>query len=278
MASAAADFVRRSTRYGMVELRAEFSETFAAIGLFHADGFARLASAAVLSTGRAPTRVLPLPGHSEQAVLRWLRHGGLLGPCLGGLFVGVARGRRELAVNRALRAAGAPVPAPLFYAARRVVGPLYEGVYATVLEARTEDALAFLSAAPERPRVLAACAAAGKSVRRFHDAGGRHADLHLKNLLLREHAETFEVLIVDLDRARIGESPTPARRLRELARLDRSLLKRGIAARVGARGIARFFGAYCDGDRALRRDLIARFPAERRRLEWHALGYRLLRP
>lgn len=267
-------FVRRHTAYGVVDFQPDFTEALVRVGLFDADGFARLESAEALATGRAQTRVLALPGRTEKAVLRWLRHGGLIGPWLGGAFVGVARPRRELIVNAALRAAGAPVPAPLFCAARRTFGPVVEAVFATVLETQTEDALAFLTSAPADARVLSACAAAGRAVRRFHDAGGRHADLHLKNLLLRERTDGTEVLIVDLDRARANAVPNATRRLREIARLDRSLARRGVRERVGARGIARFFAAYCDGDRMLRRTLVAGFARERRRLAWHAIGYR----
>jgi hypothetical protein len=61
----------------------------------------------------------------------------------------------------------------------------------------------------------------------------------------------------------------------ELMRLYRSLRKRRLlAAAGGVRGCAIFLSAYVGGDRALRRALLARLPAERRRLALHALRYR----
>ena len=111
-------------------------------------------------------------------------------------------------------------------------------------------------------------------MRRLHDAGGRHADLHIGNLLVRERERETEALVIDLDRARIVPKMTAARRLAELMRLYRSLLKRRLDHRVGSRGYAAFFSAYTAGDRALRRALLAHLPRERRRIARHAILYR----
>ena len=60
----------------------------------------------------------------------------------------------------------------------------------------------------------------------------------------------------------------------ELMRLYRSLLKRGLLGTVGARGCARFLGAYTAGDPDLRRRLLSHLPREQRRIRFHALTYR----
>jgi hypothetical protein len=76
------------------------------------------------------------------------------------------------------------------------------------LEPGAVDALAFLEARPDSA-TAARCADREIAVRRFHDEGGRHADLHLKNLLIRESGDTAECIIIDLDKARITPaSPT----------------------------------------------------------------------
>jgi tRNA A-37 threonylcarbamoyl transferase component Bud32 len=110
-------------------------------------------------------------------------------------------------------------------------------------------------------------------VRRFHDAGGRHADLHVKNLLLRERGTGYEAILIDLDRARIGIDVTPAERMTEVVRLFRSLLKRGVLSTVGARGCARFLRAYCDEDRLLRRAMWRNVDRELRMVAVHKLRY-----
>jgi tRNA A-37 threonylcarbamoyl transferase component Bud32 len=116
--------------------------------------------------------------------------------------------------------------------------------------------------------------AAGAAIRRFHDAGGSHADLNIKNLLLCDCGAGIEVIVIDLDRARADRPPSPARRMRELMRLVRSIHKRGVAEVVGMRGAAAALSAYCAGDRALRRALLAHLPRERRRLARHKWLYR----
>jgi hypothetical protein len=73
---------------------------------------------------------------------------------------------------------------------------------------------------------------------------------------------------------RVDVAPDPSRRMLELMRLVRALHKRGLAAQVGARGCAAGFSAYCGGDRALRRALLAHLPRELRRLARHAWAYR----
>src|SRR5262249_46719166 len=82
-------------------------------------------------------------------------------------------------------------------------------------------------------------------------------------LLLRETEACAEALLVDLDRACCGAPPAAAARLAEILRLHRSLVKRGLAARVGRRAQAAFLTAYTGADRPLRRALLRRPPPAR---------------
>jgi 3-deoxy-D-manno-octulosonic acid kinase len=232
-----------------------------------------LAGAPSAGQGRAATALASLPDAGPRLAVRRLRHGGWLGPWLGERYLGAGRALRELEVTVRLRAAGAPVPEPVFAFAHRR-GVFFRQALATVYEAGSVDGLAFLAAAPEPTRLLRAAAACGAAARRFHDAGGRHADLHLKNLLVRETAGGTEAIVIDLDRAAAGTQPSPARRARELGRLWRSLVKRGVASQVGERGLSAFLSAYCAGDDALREALARRWRAERRKAAVHALLYR----
>ncbi len=224
--------------------------------------------------GRTATAILALPDRAERIHLRPVRHGGLLAPLWREAIWGVTRPAAELRATARLRAAGAPVPRPVLVAARRAVGPLWSAVVGTEHVEGARDGIAWLAARPGRAELLRGARAAGAAIRRFHDAGGAHADLQIKNLLLRERGGDSQVLVIDLDRARAGSPPDPARRMRELMRLVRALHKRGVAEQVGARGCAAAFSAYCASDRALRRDLLAHLPRERRRLARHAWLYR----
>ena len=219
--------------------------------------------------GRAPTLVLTLRDGSRLLV-RALWRGGVRAPLVGRRLGGPARPLYELWVTRTLRERSAPVPRPAF-AWARCTGLLYDGGVATVLIEDTRDGLDFLEQAPSPARVRAAAAAMGRAVRAFHDAGGSHPDLHVKNLLLREPSN--ESMVVDLDRVRLRPTLPASARMAQLMRLYRSLVKRSVLDRVGARGIASFFAAYVQEDRVLRRALLERLPRERLRLALHAWRY-----
>ena len=259
---------------GRLWVRSEWSASVRPLDLLAPGAFERwLAGAPSAGAGRGTTGLVALGAGGARAVVRRLQHGGLLGPLLRERYLGATRAWTELETTARLRAAGAPVPEPVFALALRR-GPFWTHALVTVYEEGAVDALQFLASAPDEARILRAAAAIGAAVRRFHDAGGRHPDLHVKNLLLRETRAGAEAIVIDLDRASKGAPPGLRTRARELGRLWRSLLKRGASAAVGERGVAAFLAAYCAGDRELREALGRRLPAERRRAAWHALRYR----
>jgi tRNA A-37 threonylcarbamoyl transferase component Bud32 len=245
------------------------------LGLLEPGGLERALESGEARQGRARSAVLQLPGCDRRLHLRPLRHGGWLGGLLGGRLIGLRRPLEELRVNARLYAAGAPVPEPALVAGRRRRGPVWSAAVGTVYEEESVDGAAFLGGEPGAARMLRAAAAAGAAVRAFHAAGGRHPDLHVKNLLLREGRGEPRALVIDLDRVRVGTPPEPRRRMRELMRLYRSLLKRDLLERVGRRGCARFLSAYTARDRELRRALLAQLPREQRRVARHRLIYGL---
>lgn len=228
--------------------------------------------------GRGPTVVVSLPGSDSQLHLRPVRHGGWLGGILRGALFGLRRPLDELRVTASLAKRGAPVPRPALVIAERS-GPFWNATVGTVFEPDTLDGISFLSATPEPASVLRAAAAAGRAIRCFHEHGGSHADLHIGNLLVRigpnrenPNCEN-EVVVVDLDRAQHGEPVRPSQRMRELMRLQRSLIKRGFVETVGARGYARFFAEYTGGDRQLRDELLSHLSRERLRIALHKVFY-----
>ena len=236
-------------------------------------GFLERAFDTPVAAGRSEVARVELGEGLPPLLLRRLVHGGATGPLFGRGFLGMGRPLGELDVTRRLHKAGAPVPRPALAVGRRAFGPVFHCAVATCFEEGAVDLLAFLRRPPE-PDVLARVAeASGRAVRRLHDAGGRHADLHVKNILVHE-AAPLRCLVVDLDKARITVDLTPDERMTQLMRLYRSLVKRGVLETVGPRGCARFFSAYCADDRRLRRALWRRVRAELRRVAVHQIGYR----
>lgn len=223
--------------------------------------------------GRARTAIVPLPGDGRRLHLRPVVRGGLLGPWLGARLTSLAGPLRELETTALLYAAGAPVPAPGLVAGQRV-GLHWEATVATIHEEGALDGASFLAGDPSGERLVTAARAAGRSVRRLHDLGVVHGDLHVANLLLRELGDDAEVIAIDFAGACVQPPLTTATRMRELMRLQRSLCKRGLEARVGARGEAAFFGAYVGRDRALRRALLSHRAWEALRTRVHRLSWR----
>ena len=179
----------------------------------------------------------------------------------------------ELSANDQLHAAGAPVPRPVLVAATRRAPGLWSAAVGTIHVEDSENAGEFLAKQPGPEQLLLAAQAAGRALRRFHDAGGRHADLHVGNLLICDDDGAPRVCIVDLDRARVTPLVPARRRMREIMRLQRSLVKRGFDARGTQDAGSGFMDSYTAGDTALYAALLAQLPRERRRLALHRFGY-----
>jgi 3-deoxy-D-manno-octulosonic acid kinase len=222
--------------------------------------------------GRAPAARLAL-GDDARLLLRRSLHGGLLGPLLGDRWLTLRRPLEELRVTSTLRAAGAAVPTPVLALGWRAAGGLWRAAVGTLVEEDTVDARRFLESAPDPDRLGRAAQAVGQALRRFHDAGGEHADLHLGNLLVGGGGGEPRAVVIDLDKARLADEVPAARRMAELMRLYRSVVKRGLVEALGPQGARQAFDAYLGGDRELRRALLARLPRELRRLRLHALHY-----
>jgi 3-deoxy-D-manno-octulosonic acid kinase len=259
---------------GRLVVHRDFEDAVRALGFPDRDAVRAIfdSAAADGARGRQATAAVALPGSPRRLHLRPVRHGGLLAPLWGDRVVGLRRPIRELRTTETLLRRGAPVPRAVLVAGWRAE-PLWTAVLGTLHVEDSLDGLAWLERGPDASHIVACAASAGRAVRAFHDAGGRHADLHIKNLLVCA-GEPGSVLVIDLDRARAGEPPSPARRMRELSRLVRSLLKRRVFERIGRAGREAFFDSYTGGDAAFGRALLAHWPREKRRVARHARGYR----
>lgn len=215
-------------------------------------------------------RVL-LPDGSS-AVLRRYEHGGVFASLLGSRFLGRPRPLRELAASEEARRAGVRVPEVVAAYVRRLKPFGHEGFLLTREVGQARDLVeAFRSGEPAGP-VLHQL---GEELRRLHEAGVWHADLHVKNVLLAGGA----VALIDFDCARVM-APVPERmRIKNLLRFDRSVVKlanQGVAVPVKDR--LWFYKGYFGGwpPRAERAALIAtcRRSIRRHRLWWWLTRWR----
>ena len=214
------------------------------------------ASGRVVTGGRTASVRVALPESGTAVHLRPLAHGGWLRRLTGRRFSRIDRALREMATASALVEKNVRVPEPALVLGRR------RGLFwhIDVGSCFVEPGVALDVSDSNAAR------ATGVSVRRFHDAGGSHADLHIGNLLIDPN-EADTVTIVDLDRSRLLRVLTPARRMRELMRLARSLKKRH-PADAEAFWEALFDG-YTSGDEALRAELLGYLRRERLRNALH---------
>jgi len=198
------------------------------------------------TTGRGRTQLLALPDREETLILRRTLHGGVLGPLWRGHLGSFKRIQKELEVTSGLRQAGAAVPCPVLGIAI-ASGPLWRASIATVYIPNTLTALDFLSEAEgDTERIRLAASAIGKTLGHFHGCGGRHADLHAGNILVREEGKQTQAWIIDLDKAQFDDS-RGARRPTELDRLAQSLEKRNRLASMDKEIRSCFTKAYETG-------------------------------
>jgi tRNA A-37 threonylcarbamoyl transferase component Bud32 len=252
-------------------------EAFAAdlrdLGAFAPDGIERVLSRGNPIAGGRGVAVVVTPARGVDAiVVREARHGGVLGPLLGRAYLGPKRVLDELQTTRQLLGRGASSPRPVLVLARRSWGPLWRCAIGTARlpGVNLADALAAAAERGARGDVLRAAAIA---VRKLHDCGCRHADLSAGNVLIATRDGHVSAAIVDFDGAHVRLAVPARRRAREIARLWRSLTKRGAATVLAADERDLFVSAYCARDFALERSLRRWLRRERLRTALHALHY-----
>ena len=219
--------------------------------------------------------VLRVHAGETPIVIRAYRHGGLTGPLLGSIYMGSGRGLAEIDALLRLEEKGVPAPRPVVLEWRPLVagaawgpGRLRLGTVEIPGAVSLFDFLARTRAEPAARR-RAALEAAGETIRKMHDAGVEHADLHVGNLLV---LPSGEVAVVDLDRARLHPGPVPpAGRLRNLLRLRRSARKRASDMLLTPAGRYRLYRAAMPPGLVSDEELLRALSADDRRTGLHAL-------
>jgi 3-deoxy-D-manno-octulosonic acid kinase len=217
----------------------------------------RGAGPASAATGRASHARLRVEdaGGAAGVIVRRYRHGGLLAPLTGDRFLSSARFTNEFELGRRAWAEGVPTARPVAVGWRG--GLSKRGFIATLAIPGARDLLDLFVKPVAEPKRLAAARACALAVRRMHDAGIDHADLHLKNLLVGEGpggAPGETAFVIDLDLARRGSGPLDGRaRVSNLARLFRSAEKhRRAGLAIGDAEIEAFCEAYFGDDAGAR--------------------------
>jgi hypothetical protein len=177
--------------------------------------------------GRGVAYAVTLPDAETRVIVRHARHGGLLGGLRGDLFFGDTRAPRELDVSLRLARLGVPTPEVIAYATYPALPLMRRADVATreVPASRDLDrALCDATSDDEKAELIVATA---DLLRRLHDAGARHPDLNIKNVLITEPEDhAFEAWVIDVDRVWFAEPESAEVRDANFRRLVRSARKR----------------------------------------------------
>ncbi|MGH7720956.1 MAG: lipopolysaccharide kinase InaA family protein, partial [Gemmatimonadaceae bacterium] len=151
--------------------------------------------------GRGVAYAAPLPNGGPDVVVRRSRHGGLLAPLTGERFLGNTRAPRELEVSLRLARRGVPTPEVLAYATYEA-GPLMRRADVLTREVRGAADLAELLAGSPSPELKQHLLYATEELlTKLAQAGARHPDLNLKNILIAPDAnDDIEAMVLDVDR------------------------------------------------------------------------------
>ena len=215
------------------ETRAE--PVLAALSPLH-QAWERLAQRRFTAHGRGGVVSLPLGDGLPDMMVRRYRHGGVFGVFAGEWYLDSGRALRELIVSEKARCGGVRTPEAIGVMVRKTVGPFRRLAFLSSAVSDTEDLVHYCCRLSDYPAETEALEKRGvireaaRQIRAMHDLGIRHADLHLKNLLLRRlDAGTPEVYVIDFDNADLGPPLSPSERLRNLGRLARSVRKVRVA-------------------------------------------------
>jgi hypothetical protein len=157
---------------------------------------------------------------------RRCRRGGMVASLVSDVYVGITpRPFEELGVTLEAMRRGIPAAEPMGAMVEWLGPAIYRGFFLTrVLRGMT--LWEFVKTDDDRTVRRHVLEQARASIATMHDKGLFHADLNLHNLIVTGAGESFAVMIIDLDKARIFDNPlSPAMRHSNLARLMRSARK-----------------------------------------------------
>jgi 3-deoxy-D-manno-octulosonic acid kinase len=163
-------------------------------------------------TGRGVAYAAPLP-NGDRIVVRHNRHGGLLAPLTGDLFLPPSRAPLELATSQRLARYGVPTPEIIAYVIYPAKWLFCRSDVASREIPASSDLAAYLISDSEAERRTALRATA-LLIGQLSACGARHHDLNVKNVLLTrgeslDQSDALIALVLDVDRVEFGRPGDP---------------------------------------------------------------------
>ena len=197
--------------------------------LMLADGSLYEAAARDLSAfrlqGRGVAYAIALPATGTRAVVRHNQHGGKLARLTRDLFLPPTRAPHELAVTLRLRELGIPTPDVLMYGTSPAPFPFRRADVVTRQIEKGGDLATFMAWKSPIDEREAAWAATRALVRAMNEAGVRHHDLNVKNVLIAPTQNGPTAFLLDVDRVTFGVPRSEAVARGNVERLLRSARK-----------------------------------------------------
>ncbi len=208
-------------------------------------------------SGREPHAVIHVPELSDGGIIiRHSRHGGLFEHIAGDIFCTENRFVNELIASETAIEKGVDTAEIIAVIKHRVFGPFYRFDVLSKEIPNTLDLVELLTNptcrgvlqyAPTRKNIIETVA---QTIRKMHDAGLYHSDLHLKNILIQsttgdtppspipskkrgergvlrgeKGVYEFKAYVIDMDKTKKMNMLNTRLRMRNLRRLDRSVEK-----------------------------------------------------
>ena len=175
--------------------------------------------------GRGIAYAIALPVSGTRAVVRHNRHGGLLAPVTRDLFLPPTRAPHELRTAMRLAALGVPTPTVLIYGLEPVGLAFRRADVVTREVEGAHDLSVYMSVSITTAEREAAWSATRRLLAEMHEAGVRHHDLNVKNVLLAPSVGGLVAHVLDVDRVEFGRGGDPRLRAANVRRLLRSARK-----------------------------------------------------
>jgi tRNA A-37 threonylcarbamoyl transferase component Bud32 len=178
------------------------------------------------------------PAGGPELFIRYARRGGVIRFIVNDYYLGLRpRPLRELAVAAEARRRGIAIAEPLGAIIDRIIPGVYRGAFVT--QALRGMTLWQFVQTDDDPEVrLHVVAQARRAIDSAHQKGLFHADLNLHNIFVTRAGESFSVVLIDLDKARIYPAAlADSSRANNLARLRRSIMKLDSERRCFSQGL-----------------------------------------
>lgn len=192
--------------------------------------YQRYGGSAGIKFGRGRYLSVPITQNgTERLIIRDYKHGGLLGKLFDDIFCNGNRPFKELHLHEIAFQRGVPSAEAIAVVKRKLWGWFYKASFISKEISGAIDVVQFLKESSfediqksKRPAI----SAIAKLIRKMHDAGIYHADLHLKNILLKKAGnKEFSVYIIDFDKSVAMSKLDIKLRMKNLLRLDRFIEK-----------------------------------------------------